>query len=311
MNAQRSFTEELKHQFYYGGMTVKLIFINLLVFLFVGITSVLGGLMQGEFQIFIEAFNHAIFTLDTEISGVIFKPWGLFTSIFAHFSFMHLFFNMLMLYFVGKAFEQLFSQKRLLYTYILGGFIGGIFEILAHALFPLFEGTQHTVIVGASGSVMAIFIALAFYRPGTEVNLFGFFPIKLIYLACIYLAMNLLSLAKPDGTAHFAHIGGAVVGILSIQNINSSKNIISLFQNFIESIKKLLSGISRKKEPKFTVHKGGNSRGGVKTDEEYNYEKKQRQIQVDAILDKIAKSGYESLSKAEKEFLFKQSQDGK
>jgi membrane associated rhomboid family serine protease len=311
MNAQRTFTEELKHQFYYGGMTVKLIFINLLVFLFIGIASVLGGLMQGEFKSFIEEFNTTIFALDTNISEVIVKPWGLITSIFAHFSFMHLFFNMLMLFFVGKAFEQLFSQKRLLYTYILGGLLGGVFEILAHTFFPLFAHEAKTVIVGASGSVMAIFIALAFYRPSTEVNLFGIFPIKLIYLACIYLAMNLFSLAKPDGTAHFAHIGGAVLGILSIQKINSSYNIISLFDKLIESIKNLFTRSKRKKKPTFTIHKGGSARGGVKTDEEFNFEKKQRQEKIDAILDKIAKSGYESLSKAEKEFLFIQSQDGK
>lgn len=311
MNAQRTFTEEVKHQFYYGGMTVKLIFINLLVFLFVGLVSVLGGLMQGEFKSFIEEFNTIVFALDTNISEVIVKPWGLITSIFAHFSFMHLLLNMLMLYFVGKAFEQLFSQKRLLYTYILGGLLGGIFEILAHTFFPLFAHETKTVIVGASGSVMAIFIALAFYRPSTEVSLFGIFPIKLIYLACIYLVMNLFSLSKPDGTAHFAHIGGAVLGIVSIQNINSSKNIISLFERLIQSIKNIFSRITSKKQPKFTIHQGGSARGGVKTDEEYNYDKKQRQIKVDVILDKIAKSGYESLSKSEKEFLFKQSQDGK
>ena len=311
MNAQRTFTEEVKHQFYYGGMTVKLIFINLLVFLFVGLVSVLGGLMQGEFKSFIEEFNTTVFALDTNISEVIVKPWGLITSIFAHFSFMHLLLNMLMLYFVGKAFEQLFSQKRLLYTYILGGLLGGIFEILAHTFFPLFAHETKTVIVGASGSVMAIFMALAFYRPSTEVSLFGIFPIKLIYLACIYLVMNLFSLSKPDGTAHFAHIGGAVLGIVSIQNINSSKNIISLFERLIQSIKNIFSRITSKKQPKFTIHQGGSARGGVKTDEEYNYDKKQRQIKVDVILDKIAKSGYESLSKSEKEFLFKQSQDGK
>ena len=311
MNAQRTFTEEVKHQFYYGGMTVKLIFINLLVFLFVGLVSVLGGLMQGEFKSFIKEFNTTVFALDTNISEAIVKPWGLITSIFAHFSFMHLLLNMLMLYFVGKAFEQLFSQKRLLYTYILGGLLGGIFEILAHTFFPIFAHETKTVIVGASGSVMAIFMALAFYRPSTEVSLFGIFPVKLIYLACIYLAMNILSLAKPDGTAHFAHIGGAFLGILSIQKINSSNNIISLFERLIESIKNLFTRSTRKKKPTFTIHKGGSARGGVKTDEEFNFDKKQRQEKIDAILDKIAKSGYESLSKAEKEFLFKQSQDGK
>ncbi len=310
MNTNNTFSDQLKHLYYTGGMTVKLIFINLLVFLFIGFTSVVGTLMQGDSQFFIDVFNHKLFTLDTNLIGFLYKPWGIFTSIFAHFSFMHILFNMLMLYFTGRAFEQLFSEKKLLYTYILGGIIGGIFEIVAHSIFPVFE-TYQTVIVGASGSVMAIFMAIAFYRPNLEVNLFGVFPLKIIYLALAYLVMNLLSLAKPDGTAHFAHLGGAFIGYLSVKNMNNSKNIITRFQNFIESIVQFFKKLFTKKQPKFTVQKGGSARGGFKTDEEFNYEAKQRQIQIDAILDKIAKSGYESLSKAEKEFLFKQSQNGK
>ena len=300
MNTQSTFSDQLKHLYNTGGMTVKLIFINLLVFLFIGFTSVIGQLMQGESMLFINGFNQNIFTLDTDILGFVLKPWGLFTSIFAHFSFMHLLFNMLMLYFTGKAFELFFNGKKLLYIYLIGGVSGGLFEILAHLIFPIYNLGTHDFTIGASGATAAIFIGLVFHRPSLEVKPFGLFTIPLFYVGFVYLAIELLSLGKTDNTAHFAHIGGALAGVLFIKINSGSSNFMILLKN-----------IFTKKQPKFTVQKGGSARGGVKTDEEYNYEAKQRQVHVDAILDKIAKSGYESLSKAEKEFLFKQSQNGK
>jgi hypothetical protein len=152
-------------------------------------------------------------------------------------------------------------------------------------------------------------MALAFYRPNLQVNLFGILPVKIIILAGIFFIMDIFSLASQDGTAHFAHIGGAIIGIMSIRNIHSKSNLINSFQTFIETIIAFFQKTIKKREPKFTVKKGGAQSVKYKSDEEYNYEAKQRQIQVDMILDKIAKSGYESLSKAEKEFLFNQSQN--
>ena len=310
MQEQYSLKEDLKHQLKNGDMTIRLILINTIVFLFIGILNVVGNLIQGETKISITSFNETVFSLNTDINKLILTPWGLVTSMFSHFGFFHFIMNMLMLYFSGKMFEQLFSRKRLLNTYLLGGLVGSIIEIIARAIFPVFQNTNVGV-VGASGSIMAIFIALALYRPNLQVMLFGVFPVKLIFLALTFFLIDLFSLASNDGTAHFVHIGGALLGALSIQNLNSSKNIITLFQKFTDSIFSFFSKIFTKQEPKFTVKHGGSSSRKVKTDEEYNYELKQRQIQTDAILDKIAKSGYESLSKAEKQFLFDQSKNAK
>jgi membrane associated rhomboid family serine protease len=298
MQTDRTFIDEIKYRFNYGGMHIKLIFVNLAVFLFIGILLVISRLM-GMNGLIIQAYLSDIFALQADFEGLLFKPWGIVTSIFSHFGLFHFLFNMIFLYFAGKMLEDFFGSKRLLSTYIVGGIAGGLFEVLAHEIFPGLA-TQTSVVVGASGSIMAIFMGLAFYRPNLEVRLFGLFPVKLILLAGLYLVYDILSLGANDGTAHFAHVGGAVVGIFSVQNPHSASNFLFKLEQFFGNLFKKRTKSHLKSE-----------RGGTfKSDYDYNQEKKNRQEKIDAILDKISKSGYESLTKAEKEMLFNQSKNG-
>ena len=283
-------------------MTIRLLFINAAIFLLIQILSVIIRLMMADNSI-LSVFLNAVFTLNTDLKYFIFMPWGLVTSIFAHFSLWHFVLNMLFLYFSGKMFEQLFDAKRLWYTYLFGGIAGGILEIIAHAIFPALQNS-HIVIVGASGSIMAIFMALAFYRPNLNVMLFGLFPVRLIFLALFFLLSDLISLGMNDGVAHFAHLGGAIFGALSIRNLGNKNNIMNFIQRWGDSLGKSIKSIFKgsSKQPKRS-----NSR--MKTDEEYNLEKKSKQEKIDQILDKISKSGYESLTRQEKDFLFNQSKN--
>lgn len=302
MQTERTFIDDLKHQYKFGGMTIRLIFINVVVFLIIRVLDVfftLGGMAKGNF---IFNFVDPVFGLHTEFYSFITHPWGLITSIFAHYDIWHILFNMLFLYVAGRMFEQLFDQKRLLYTYLLGGIFGGLLEVIAHSIFPAL-GIFSNIVVGASGSIMAIFIAIAFYRPNLTVSLFGVIPIRIIFLALVFILKDLLSLSSADGVAHFAHLGGAILGLISIQNLASSSNIINAAQTLGSKIESLFS-ISR--SPKFKVKKGGEN-ARMKTDAEYNTEAKNKQQEIDRILDKISKSGYESLTKKEKDFLFNQS----
>lgn len=309
MQTERSFTEDLKYQYRHGGMTMKLIFINVAVFLIIQIIQVFGRLIGGEAKIVFDSLLTSIFSLRTHIFDFLLQPWGIFTSIFSHFTILHILFNMIFLYFSGKMFEQLFDQRRLFYTYLLGGMMGGILEILAHAVFPTLQN-EHSVVVGASGSVMAIFSALAFHRPNLKVMVFGMFPMRLIFLAAIFILTDLLSLGLNDGTAHFAHIGGVLIGFISVQNLHNSSNLINRSQMLGDAIIRFFSRLFSRK-PRMKVQRGGNSRSTqFKTDEQYNMEIKERQAKTDLILDKISKSGYDSLTKAEKEFLFNQSKNG-
>lgn len=301
---ENTLKDHLNYQLKYGGITIRLIAINSIVFLLIQVATIIARLFIPESMDNVHDWLHVFFALPTEPSSMIRYPWTILTSIFAHFSFLHFLLNVLFLFFTGQLFESLFGGKRLIATYLLGGIVGGIIELLAHQLFPSLRA-ETSVIVGASASIMALFVAVAIYRPTYEVKLFGVIPVKLIFLAALFVLMDFISLGNKDATAHFAHLGGALIGFLSVRNTARKSNIVTWLIHLYDRIK------SGRKNNQFTVKKGGKTRStSYKSDEEYNLEKKHNQAKTDAILDKIAKSGYDSLTRAEKEFLFKQSKNG-
>lgn len=303
----RNFTEEIKYQWNHGGTHIKLIGINLAVFLLIRILLSIGGLMGQEAEFNITYILNQIFVLHGDLSGLLTHPWGIVTSIFAHYDTMHLLFNMVFLFFSSQMFLQFFSSKRLLYVYVVGGIFGGLVQIIAHQVFPGLQNTS-IYVVGASGSIMAIFLSLAFHRPNAKVHLFGVFPVRIIYLGLLFILQDFLGMGKNDGIAHFAHLGGALLGYLSVQKPNSPKNIINWIQITVENLfnKKATPRSSRSKM-KVVKNKSYNT----KSDEDYREFKKTEQEQVDAILMKIKKAGYDSLTKREKEILFEYSRNVK
>ena len=295
MQNDRTLSEELKFQYRFGGMHIKLIFVNVVVFLIILLLELIGRMTDQE--VLFDLIETKTFALQTNLSELLIAPYGLVTSIFSHFNFIHLLMNMIFLFFIGNIFRQFFSDRRLLHVYIVGGIAGGLAEVIARQ----FMG-QYPTVIGASGSVMALFIAMAAYRPNIQVNLFGIIPLKLYILALIYLGSELVQMTQIDGIAHFAHLGGALIGFLSVQNLHASSNII----NWTESVHQRILGVfsGKRRAPKMKVQKGDRV---VKSDEQYNMDAKAKQERIDKILDKISKSGYESLTKAEKDFLFSQS----
>jgi membrane associated rhomboid family serine protease len=161
MQTENTLLDDLKYQYRHGGMVIRLLLLNLAVFLLIQIVFVFARLIGGETAGILYTLLDNVFYLKTHVLDFLVQPWGLITSIFAHFSVFHFLFNMIFLYFVGRMFVQFFDQKRLLYTYILGGIGGGLLEILANLIFPTLRN-ETQVVVGASGSIMAIFAALAF-----------------------------------------------------------------------------------------------------------------------------------------------------
>ena len=301
---QRSITDEIKYQWKYGGVLIRLIGINLAVFILIGVITVFGRLMYGEANNPVIPFINELFTLHGNFQGFIRRPWGLFTSIFSHFELFHFLFNMIFLYFAGLMFLRYFSSSRLLYTYVLGGLLGGLFQIIAYSVFPALQGVP-TYVLGASGSVMAIFMAVAFYRPMEEVMLFGVFRLKMIFIAGAFILIDLMRLGTMDNVAHFAHLGGIAFGIWSIQKLNHPNNVITWTQRLLENTKRKF-----KKQPKMKVRKGGKPKNYIRSDDDFKAYQKAKQEEIDAILDKISKSGYDSLTKKEKETLFNQSKNG-
>ena len=277
----RNLLEELKFQITNGKVTVRLILINLALFILLMLSFILNSLNVFESNL-ISAFR-----FPTDVAELWFKPWTLIFSIFGHFSLNHLFFNMLFLFFSGLMFEQLFGGKKLVILYLIGGVFGNLLELIASQLAP--DIFPNHYVIGASGSIMAIFAAVAIYRPNTPVHLLGIIPIPIYVLALFFLTKDLIGLGSKDEIAHFAHLGGAIMGFLGQLNPHSPNNMLSLFSSF---------------RFRSRTQKSTNTR--LKSDEEYNADKKHTQEKIDDILDKIAKSGYESLSRNEKDFLFKQ-----
>ncbi|MFN5443362.1 MAG: rhomboid family intramembrane serine protease [Crocinitomicaceae bacterium] len=267
---------------------MKLIFINISIYIIIQVLSVIARLTGQN----LSNLEINLFTLKTSPFEFLFSPWGVLTSIFSHFDFFHLLFNILFLYFIGKIAEYYLGSKSIIILYITGGIIGGLIEILAHTLFPNLN-LLNSLVVGASGSIMAIFIAISVYKPTTEVNLYGIFKVKIIWLALVYFILDLIKIGTPDGIAHLAHIGGAITGFILLNNKGK----------FLNSINKLFT---LKPKTNLKVKKGGRPL----SDEEFNAVKKQNEELTNKILDKISKSGYESLTKSEKDFLFKQSKNG-
>jgi membrane associated rhomboid family serine protease len=217
---------------------------------------------------------------------------------FLHERFWHLFFNVWMLWFGGMIFTRFLSQKQLALTYGLGGLVGALFFVLAYNLFPVFETAKYTAVaMGASASVLAILVAAATYKPDYGLNLLLFGQLKFKWLAIAFVVIDLLSISAENPGGHIAHLGGAVFGFVYGHILRKS-----LGQPSEPKRKK------RKPEMEYTPYEEIHDEPQVpRSDEEYNYQKAERERDVDAILDKIAKDGYASLTAEEKEFLFKNS----
>ena len=280
-----SFIDNIKLKFKSGNIVEKLIYINLAVFVFTLIITVFQDLYKGELNWVVEWFS-----LDDNFSSILTKPWTLITYGFLHADFLHILLNLITLYFIGNLFIEYFTEKQLLTFYLLGTFFGGALFILSHNYFPLFQG-QSSILVGASAGISAIFIGIATYMPNYQlkVRFIGF--VKLWHFAAVWIGLDILALSGGNAGGHFAHLGGALFGFLYVKKAANKE--IKIWEH-VSSI------FSSKKKPLKTVYKSPKKVTKPAKSTSLN------QQQIDNILDKISKSGYDTLTKAEKEFLFKQ-----
>ncbi|MGG8495722.1 rhomboid family intramembrane serine protease [Tenacibaculum sp. TC6] len=281
--------ENLKHRFKHAGIVEKLIYINLTVFLAVFIVNTFSFLFQSKSNFLVKWL-----ALPADINDFLLKPWTILTYGFLHADFIHILFNLIALFFIGHLFKQYFTSKQLLNFYLLGTLFGGIIFIASYNFFPVFQNdTDRSVLLGASAGISAIFIGIATYIPNYQLKfpLIGF--IKLWILACMWVALDIIQIPAGNAGGHLAHIGGALLGFVYV-NYASNKEI-AIFKPLTDLFKRY-----PKETPLKTVYKSGQ-----KTTYSTKSKSKNQQ-EIDAILDKISKSGYETLSKEEKEFLFKQ-----
>ncbi len=289
-----SIIDEIKKSFKSGSALIKLIYINIAVFLTVKLIGTFITLLQLNTGFSLVTW----FAVPADLNNLIYKPWTIFTYMFLHQDFLHILFNMLWLYWFGMIFLSYFDNKKLLSVYIVGGLAGAALYILSFNIFPLFDQVlPMSYALGASASVIAIVVAISVYAPNHTINLLFFGPVKLKYIAIISIVLDVLSIASSNAGGHIAHLGGALFGYLYISQLRKGKNITKGFDRFMDKILSLF-----KPQDKFKV-----TYKRPVSDYEYNKDKATKQKGIDEILDKIAKSGYDSLTKKEKEILFKNS----
>ena len=268
----------------------KLIVINIAVFLLFFIASFLFNTSS---EVLMQWF-----VLPEEPIEVLKQPWSLLTYSFLHGGFTHILFNMIWLNFFSKFILNLFSEKRFLTVYLLGALYGGLLFVTAYNVFPVFQ-SKAGYLLGASVSVSALMVFAATYSPNISFRFF-MVTIKLWQLAVGLFLLDLFRLGSgtnPGGM--LSHVGGAVFGYVYAVQLAKGNDIGLWFEKIVASLVNLFK--TKKNTPFRKVHKTPKNTSKKKT----TSVKDERQIKIDGILDKIGKSGYESLTKQEKDFLFK------
>jgi len=299
-----SIADEIKAAFNQGDIVTRLILFNVAVF--IGVTVIVNLLWLFEIPSMVQLGDGAVelhwywLGAPADLVNLLFKPWTLITYMFVHSGFMHLFFNMVLLYFGGQIFKEYLGSTRILATYILGGLAGIFLYIISYNIFPIFSDlVPYSLTVGASASVMAVLIAVTAYVPNHSVRLIFIGPVKLKYIAAVMILADVINIKSGNAGGHIAHLGGALYGFHFAQRYRKGSDLSATFNNVLSRARAYFY------QPKSHLNVSHSARREHKTDEEYNYERKVSQQRMDEILDKISKSGYESLSKEEKDILFK------
>jgi membrane associated rhomboid family serine protease len=289
-----SIFDEIKHSFKTGNVLTRLIYINLAVFVAVKIIQVVFFLFSAS-----HAGTYLVIewlAVPAMIPELLSRPWTILTYMFLHEGFIHILFNILWLYWFGRIFLEFLDEKKLLGVYILGGLAGAILYILSFNLFPAF--TQILPVsraLGASAAVLAIVISISVYVPNYTITLLFIGPVRLKYIAAFMIVLDIISIAGSNAGGHIAHLGGALFGWLFIRQYRKGYDLTRAINRLFQKTSSLFKP---KSNLKVEYKKPA-------TDYDYKMQKAEKQKLIDDILDKISKSGYDSLTKEEKEILFR------
>ncbi len=284
-------TQEIKKLFKSSDAWMQLLMINVAVFLLYHIVHLFYFLFAAEDKFTLYYW----LAVPTDMT----RPWTLITYMFFHKDFLHLAFNMLWLVWFGRIFRIYFDNRQLANVYLFGGLAGGLLYIFSYNVFPVFSEAKHfSTMCGASAGVLAVVFAISCYVPKYTLQLFLFGRVQLIYIALVTLALDIISISVSDNAGgHIAHLGGAFFGYLFAVNMRKRKDITAWFSRLCKSVVGMF-----KRKPKMRVA----YKKPLTDDREYNRQKNENQDEIDRILDKISKGGYDSLTKKEKETLFSQ-----
>jgi len=293
--------DQLRYRYNMAGVLEKLIAVNVVVFIVQFFLQTLGFLFKTKINFIFEWFS-----FPTHLQALLYKPWSIITYAFLHGGLLHLFFNMMILYFSGRLFLTFFSPKRLLNYYFLGAISGALLFALSYNLFPAFAGVGNVPLVGASAAVTAILVGVATQAPHMQVRMMFIGNIKLWWIAAFLVVVDFIQIPFGNAGGHIAHLGGALLGYMYTTQLSKGNDIGAWSQKITDMIVGWFQ--PSKKKPFKNVYRNTSSAKNKKTASSFsNQEEKQKK--VDSILDKISKNGYDSLTKAEKDYLFKAGKD--
>jgi len=249
---------------------------------------VIFGLLQIDFLSFV--------SLSSNPADLLWKPWSILSYSFFHSDFIHIFFNLIVLHFSGQLFLTFFTQKQLLGLYLLSALFSGAVFVVAFYLMEVVSP-----IVGASGAIMAILVATTVYQPLMNLRLMLIGNVKLWHVTVVVLLIDVMQLRLENSGGHIAHLAGAFFGFVFIKFLQNGTDLSKIVSNLFDFFVNLFTKTESK--PFKKVHR--NYQKPVSKPASRIVSKDKTQQQIDEILDKISKSGYDCLTKEEKEFLFK------
>ncbi|GAA4783119.1 rhomboid family intramembrane serine protease [Olivibacter ginsenosidimutans] len=280
----KPFLSELYYKAFQSGNKLYLVIaINTLIFLVLGILSLIDVLAKTP----LSSFLISQLSLPANLGDLLYRPWTIITYMFTQLAFFHFLFNMLWLYWIGLIFLAFLNNRQFLFTYFAGGIFGGLLFLALFNLIPSFYSRQ-AILIGSSGAVYAIIVAAATLVPNYTLRLLFFGNVQLKYLVVAFIILNILGLNGANIGGNLAHLGGALFGFIYIHQLRKGNDWSKLFTRNKPKLRVIRNEQAPKNNHSFT-------------NQEY----------IDSILDKISRSGYNSLSKAEKDALFNASKQDK
>jgi membrane associated rhomboid family serine protease len=287
---------DLRIQFAQAGSLYRILLINIVLFLLLMFSKTFVFLFRGDAG-WLETIVLQL-SLPAAPEELLKQPWSLITYMFLHWEFLHILFNMLILYWTGRLFIEYLGNDKFWATYILGGISGALFYLAAYNFFPVFtDMTGGSRLMGASAGVIAILVAIATLVPDYLVHLLIFGAVRLKYIALI--AVIVYTIRIPDGNAggELSHLGGALFGFVMIKQLRRGRDLTGWLTGLFSR-----KGRARKVPMEVVSRKSRRSE-----EERYKASQQATQEAIDRILDKINKSGFDSLTREEKEILYKAS----
>lgn len=295
--------DRIRYKLKTATVVEKLIAINVLCFLLFYLTKTIAFLFNWQSDFLLEWL---VFPKDP--GEYIFKPWSIITYSFLHSGIWHILANMLILYYAGIYFLTYFSSKKLLNFYFLGVITGALVYMLSYNLFPAFQATGRSYLLGASAGVMAVLVGFATHVPNLRIRLIILGSIKFWYIAAFLVAIDIIQIPISNSGGHLAHLGGALFGYIYASQLGKGNDIAGGFEKVIDWFLGLFGSEKRPKAKMKTVYKKAGQPAASRVTS-VKFSKSEKQQKIDAILDKISKSGYDSLTKQEKDFLFDAGKD--